>query len=129
VKRILIVDDEDDIREILRMSLEMIGGWDVLEARGGVEAISIANHAHPDAILLDMMMPEMDGIAVFEQLQKSSHTQGIPVILLTAKVQPADCRRFSDIGLAVLSKPFDPVVLPAMIADLLGWTTLNQRPA
>jgi CheY-like chemotaxis protein len=130
VKRILIVDDEDDIREILRMSLEMLAGWEVLEAHTGVEAISIALHAQPDAILLDMMMPGMDGIAVFEQLQGSADTRNIPVILLTAKTQPADRRRFSHLGLsAVVSKPFDPVALPGTIADLLGWNSAAQRPA
>jgi CheY-like chemotaxis protein len=128
VKCILIIDDEDDIREILRMSLETIGGWNVVDANSGEEGISLAGEAHPDAILLDMMMPEMDGLAVFEQLRESAQTRDIPVILLTAKMQPADRQRLSNLGLAaVLSKPFDPVVLPAKIADLLGWNSVEPR--
>jgi len=130
VRCILIIDDEEDIREILHMSLETIGGWNVMEARSGEEGIALAVEARPDAILLDMMMPEMDGLAALDQLRELAQTRDIPVILLTAKMQPADRQKFSNLGLAaVLAKPFDPVVLPSQIAALLGWNPVEQRPA
>ena len=122
-KRILLVDDEDDIREVATMSLEAVGGYEVLAASSGSEAIARATAEGPDAILLDVMMPEMDGPTTFGHLQEDARTRSIPVILLTAKVQPADRRRFEDLGVAaVLTKPFDPMQLPGQIADVLGWS-------
>jgi two-component system alkaline phosphatase synthesis response regulator PhoP len=122
VKRILLVDDEDDIREVAQLSLEMVGGWEVLTAGSGAEAIRRAEAEHPDAILLDVMMPGMDGPTTFQSLQANPSTRGIPVILLTAKVQSADRKRFEDLGVSgVLSKPFDPMLLAGQVASALGW--------
>ncbi|MBV9774819.1 MAG: response regulator [Gemmatimonadetes bacterium] len=121
-KRILLVDDEDDIREVAQLSLEMVGGWEVIAANSGQEAIRRAAAERPDAILLDVMMPDMDGPTTFRNLQADPATQGIPVLLLTAKVRTADRERFSELGVAgVLSKPFDPLTLAREIADVLGW--------
>jgi CheY-like chemotaxis protein len=123
LKRILVVDDEDDIREVAQLSLEMVGGWQVLAAGSGPEALQRAEQERPDAILLDVMMPGMDGPTTFQSLQANPATAGIPVILLTAKVQQADRRRFDGLGVAgVLSKPFDPMELAAQVASTLGWT-------
>lgn len=122
MKRILLVDDEDDIREVAQLSLEMVGGWEVLAASSGQEALRRAESERPDAILLDVMMPDMDGPTTFRNLQANPATHGIPVLLLTAKVRSADRERFAELGVAgVLSKPFDPLTLAQEIASVLGW--------
>lgn len=122
-RRILIVDDEPEIREVTQMSLEMVSGWQVLTAGSGDEGIAKAKEEKPDAILLDAMMPGMDGAATFEKLQADPSTKQIPVIMFTAKVQPADRKRFGDLGVRqVIAKPFDPVKLGSQIAAILGWS-------
>jgi len=121
-RKILLVDDEDDIREVAQMSLEMTAGWEVLTAASGAEALRLAAAERPDAILLDVMMPGMDGPATARALKAASPTAEIPVILLTAKVQAADRRRFDDLGVAgILAKPFDPMSLANEVSGVLGW--------
>ena len=121
-KRILIVDDEDDIREVAQVTLEMLGGWDILTASCGRQGLATAKAEQPDAILLDVMMPDMDGPTVFRELQADDGTRHIPVILLTAKVQAMDRRHFEELGVtAMIAKPFDPLALPGQVADALGW--------
>jgi CheY-like chemotaxis protein len=121
-RKILIIDDEEDIREVAALSLETVAGWDVLVAGSGAAGIAKARENHPDAILLDVMMPGMDGPTTFRELRAIPETSGIPVILLTAKVQAADQKRFSDLGVAsVMFKPFDPLILARDIAEVLGW--------
>ena len=121
--RILIIDDEDDIREVAALSLETLAGWDVVVANSGAQGLVRAAECSPDAILLDVMMPGMDGPSTFRELRKNPITAGIPVLLLTAKVQANDQRRFADLGVqAVLFKPFDPMTLSAQIATALGWS-------
>ena len=121
-RRILIVDDEDDIREVAQMSLEMVAGWEVIPARSGEEGVRLAAAHRPDAILMDVMMPGMDGPATAQRLREQVETAAIPVILLTAKVQPADRGRFEGVGVAgVLAKPFDPMQLAAQVSAVLGW--------
>ena len=120
--RILIIDDEDDIREVAALSLEATAGWEVITASSGREGIETAAREKPEAILMDVMMPEMDGPTTFKQMQANSATAGIPVVLLTAKVQGVDQRRFAGLGVAaVLFKPFDPLTLAAQISEALGW--------
>lgn len=120
--RILIIDDEDDIREIAAMSLETVAGWEVMVANSGAQGLTRAAAYKPDAILLDVMMPGMDGPTTFRELRKNPVTAKIPVLFLTAKVQATDRRRFADLGIhAVLVKPFDPLTLSTQIANVLGW--------
>ena len=120
--RILIIDDEDDIREVAALSLESVAGWEVIVASSGAQGLARAIEHKPDAILLDVMMPGMDGPTTFRELRKNPVTAKIPVLLLTAKVQSSDQRRFADLGVeAVLFKPFDPLTLSAEIAGVLGW--------
>ena len=122
MKRVLIIDDEDDIREVAQASLELVGGWEVVTARSGHEGIERAQTEQPDAILLDVMMPGLDGPTTFDHLQANAMTRHIPVLLLTAKVQTADRARFDSLGVhGVLSKPFDPMRLATDIAQALGW--------
>jgi len=123
MRKILIIDDEDDIRQVAALSLETIAGWEVVTANRGAQGIAMARSEKPDAVLLDVMMPEMDGPTTFKNLQADPATAGIPVILLTAKVQGVDQRRFASLGVvAVLFKPFDPITLADQMKEALGWT-------
>jgi len=121
-RKILIIDDEDDIREVAALSLESVAGWEVMVASSGAQGLVRAAEYQPDAILLDVMMPGMDGPTTFRELRKNPATSRIPVLLLTAKVQSTDQRRFADLGVeAVLFKPFDPLTLSTQISGVLGW--------
>jgi CheY-like chemotaxis protein len=121
-KRVLVIDDEDVVQEVIQGCLEDVGGWETLLASSGSEGLEIATAKQPDAILLDVSMPDMDGVETFQQLQENAATKDIPVILLTAKIQPADRARFSQLGIAgVIAKPFDPMTLADRIATNLGW--------
>ena len=120
--RILIIDDEEDIREVAALSLETVAGWQVITANSGAQGLARAIEHQPDAILLDVMMPGMDGPTTFRELRNHPRTRRIPVLLLTAKVQSSDQRRFADLGVeAVLFKPFDPLTLSTQIAAALHW--------
>ena len=122
MRRILIIDDEDDIREVASLSLEATAGWHVLTASSGAEGILIAARELPDAILMDVMMPGTDGPTTFTRMQQTPALAHIPVLLLTAKVQGVDQRRFAGLGVTgVLFKPFDPLALAGQISQALGW--------
>jgi CheY-like chemotaxis protein len=122
-RRVLVVDDDDTIRELVQLSLETLTGWDVLTASSGAEALRRAAEEHPDAILLDVMMPELDGPATMAQLRADPRIGDIPVIMVTAKVQASERRRFADIDgvRGVIAKPFDPMTLADEVAGMLGW--------
>lgn len=120
-KRLLLVDDEPDIREIARLSLEHVGGWEVATAASGVEALELAAAERFDLVLLDVMMPELDGPGTLARLRESGAIDDTPVIFLTAKVQAADRRQLDALGAAgFIGKPFDPMRLPDEIARVLG---------
>ena len=122
-KSVLLIDDEDNVREVAQMSLELMAGWSVVTASDGAQGITQALAYQPDVILLDVMMPGMDGPTTYQKLQADERTRHIPVILLTAKAQVAERQRLAELGVAaVLTKPFDPVQLPEQIAQLLGWS-------
>ena len=122
-KRILIVDDEESIQKVVSLSLKLEASWESITASSGKEGIRQAEAHHPDAILLDVMMPELDGVATFEALGNNPKTEAIPVILLTAKTRTAERRLFQNIGVAgVILKPFNPLSLASEIAKLLDWT-------
>jgi CheY-like chemotaxis protein len=124
VPRVLVVDDDDSIREITQIALEVVGGWEVYAAGGGAAALALAREHHPDAVLLDVMMPDMDGPTTFGHLRADAATEDIPVILLTAKVQVGDRQAWSDIDVAgVIAKPFDPMTLHVQVAEMLGWNS------
>ena len=107
---------------VAALSLETVAGWDVVMASSGAQGLARAIEYQPEAILLDVMMPGMDGPTTFRELRKNPVTALIPVLLLTAKVQASDQRRFADLGVdAVLFKPFDPMTLSTQIAGVLGW--------
>ena len=122
-KRILVIDNEEYIREIAQICLETVANWTVITAASGSEGLIKASSEQPDAILLDVMMPAMDGIATFEKLKANPKTEKIPVILLTAKVQSSERRRYADLGLtAAIAKPFNPLQLASQVAEALGWS-------
>jgi len=121
-KCLLIIDDEEDIREVTQLSLEMVRGWEVKTACCGGEGVIKAKAEQPDAILLDVMMPDMDGPTTLQKLQADPHTSHIPVFFLTAKVEPSERRQFVDLGVkGVIAKPFDPLKLADEVAAELGW--------
>lgn len=122
MKRILVIDNEPYIQEVAQISLETVAGWEVLTAGSGQEGLELAEQEQPDAILLDVMMPDMDGPTTFKQLQANPMTRQIPVILLTAKVQISDRQRYAEMGMtATIAKPFDPLQLANQITEALGW--------
>ncbi|MFQ4141417.1 response regulator [Chlorogloeopsis sp. ULAP02] len=119
-KRILIIDDEQDIRETTQMCLEIAGEWEVLTAVSGREGLIKAATEQPDVILLDVMMPDMDGLTTLQNLQKNPQTKNIPVILLTAKAQAAEQRQFTQLKIAaVITKPYDPFTLSDQVLQAL----------
>jgi two-component system, OmpR family, alkaline phosphatase synthesis response regulator PhoP len=121
-KRLLMIDDEETIQIVVKFGIKMAAGWDVLTANSGIIGIDTAEKELPDAILLDVMMPEMDGITTFKALQANPITANIPVIFLTAKAQTAERRQFNDLGISgVITKPFNSLDLPEQIAKILHW--------
>lgn len=119
-KHVLIIDDEPDIREATQVCLEIARGWHVTTASSSSEGLKKAASEQPDVVLLDVMMPDMDGLATFERLRTNPTTRHIPVILLTAKAQPADRRHFTQLEVAgVITKPYDPITLADQISEFL----------
>jgi CheY-like chemotaxis protein len=121
ITTILRVDDEPDIRTIAELSLTQVGGWQTILATNGAEALKLAGQHKPDLILLDVMMPEMDGETTFKALAANAETRNIPVIFMTAKVQSHEKERYVGVGAAgVIAKPFDPMRLPTDIRNILS---------
>ncbi len=122
IRQILVVDDEEHLRELVQACLEDLGGWQTLGASSGEECLQILQTERPNAILLDISMPGMDGTVVYDRLQSNPLTQSIPVILLTAKVLPRDRAKFALMGVTgVISKPIQPTTLTEEVAEILGW--------
>ncbi len=121
-KRILFIDDEEDIKTLARLCLELEAGWEMIAASNGIEGIAIAESQQPDAILLDVMMPGLDGLQTLAKLQVNPKTKHIPTIFITAKAQASDRRRFYAAGAkGVINKPFDSLTLASQISGFLGW--------
>jgi CheY-like chemotaxis protein len=118
--KILLVDDEVDIRKVAKLSLEAVGGHSVVLADGAVEALLLAATERPDLILIDVMMPGMDGPTAVKELRKDPTLANIPVIFMTARVQRTDTEHYRSLGaVGVIGKPFDPMTLPDEIKRLL----------
>ncbi|WP_127085399.1 response regulator [Dulcicalothrix desertica] len=119
-KQILVIDDDSDIRKLIQTCLEIMGGWQVLTAKSGNEGLLFAQTTQPDAILLDVMMPEMDGYDTCQKLKENPVTQHIPVILLTAKGRTADKHLVAELGVkGIIAKPFNSQKLAAQVAAAL----------
>lgn len=120
-RKLLLVDDETDIRKIAALALTRLGGWQVFQAASGPEAIDTATREQPEVILLDVMMPGMDGPSTLDALRKSPATASITVIFLTAKIQPSERERLSTLGAAgIIAKPFDAMRLSDEVAKIVG---------
>ena len=119
--KVLIIDDEDDIRRIACLSLSRVGKMEVVDASGGLEGVRKATAERPDAILLDVMMPGLDGPATLAALRSNPATAEIPVVFLTAKAMASEIERLLGLGArGVLTKPFDPMSLPQELKSCLG---------
>lgn len=124
LEKILYAEDEPDIQAIAKLALEMLGGYQVLICNNGTEALAQVREFAPDLILLDVMMPGMDGPTTLQKLREDPQTESIPVIFLTAKVQAAEVRQYQAIGaLDAIAKPFDPMTLAASVKRI--WETCN----
>lgn len=121
LKRILYAEDEPDIQAVAKLALEMVGGFEVLICGNGVEALQKVGDFAPQLILLDVMMPGMDGPTTLQNLRANAATAAIPVIFLTAKVQPPEVVQYQAMGaLDVIAKPFDPMTLAAQVKAIWG---------
>lgn len=116
LSRILYVEDEPDIRFVAQMALQAVGGFTVIACTSGQEALNAAPQARADLLLLDVMMPGMDGPSTLKALREIPATAHTPVIFMTAKVQAAEVKLYKELGaLEVIPKPFDPMELSAQI--------------
>ena len=120
IREILLVDDEADIRTIAHIALTQVGGWSARTAGSGPEALAMARQQRPDLVLLDVMMPGMDGPETLQRLHKLPGREDVPVIFLTAKAMAHDHAWLRDLGaVGVLTKPFDPMALPEQVLGIL----------
>ncbi|MGY1814792.1 response regulator [Blastococcus sp. SYSU D00820] len=123
-RTVLVVDDEPDIRELARMALELVGELHVVVAESGDAATRLAEEVRPDAVLLDVQMPGMDGPATLAALRSGAAGAGVPVVFLTASVQRSQLRELEELDVvAVLAKPFDPMTLHQQLGEVLGWSS------
>ena len=119
-RKALLIDDDPDIRTIGRLSLAHVGGLEVTLAASGLEGIDLARSVRPDVILLDVMMPELDGPSTLQRLRADPVLASIPIIFMTAKVQPHEVARYEAMGAAgVIAKPFNPMTLAEDIRRLV----------
>ncbi len=119
LNRILHVDDENDIRQVARLVLETVGGFTVEGCASGREALEKGPQFGPQLILLDVMMPGLDGPATFEAMKEIDGLRDVPVVFVTAKAMPSELQRFLDIGAAgVIAKPFDPMAISGQLRQI-----------
>ncbi len=126
LERILYVDDESDIQEIVAMALELIGDVEIKTCGSGREALALVDSFAPDIILLDVMMPEMDGPTTLEALKRHPRFAGTPVVFVTAKAHAREVERFRELGAAdVIAKPLDPMKLGDQVKRI--WAASHGR--
>ena len=126
-RRVLVVDDERAIRLLCRVNLAA-SGMDVLEAADGQAGLDLARKERPDLVLLDVMMPGVDGWTVARELAASEETRDIPIVFLTARAEPADKRLGEQLGgVGYLIKPFDPVSIGDVVEDVLSRLERGER--
>jgi two-component system chemotaxis response regulator CheY len=118
--RILVIDDEPDVRWMLRLSLERLG-HEVLLAEDGLRGVAMAQRQKPDVVVLDLMMPVMDGYGVLDAMQRDPRTSRLPILVLTAKALPDEEERVTEAGARrFVTKPFDPLDLAKALEELLA---------
>lgn len=119
LNKILYAEDELDIREITKIALEEIGGFSVIYCSNGLEVLEKAKNNEPDLILLDVMMPGMDGPTTLQELRKEVYYKSLPAIFMTAKIQPEEIAQYKAMGaIDVITKPFDPMTLSETIKNI-----------
>jgi CheY-like chemotaxis protein len=122
-RRLIVADDDDDIRMLVAMSLTRLGGHEIRTCSTGLAAIELAAEWLPDAVVMDVRMPVMDGPTAAGRLAAHPTTATIPVILMTASVRQEEQQALSALKVAgILSKPFDPMTLSDEITAMLGWS-------
>lgn len=127
LSKILCIEDEPDIRAITKLALETVGGFTVETCESGREALNKVATIAPDLILLDVMMPGMDGPTTYNALCELPEARHIPIVFMTAKVQSSEIERYTQMGaIGVISKPFDPMALATVVKDL--WAKHHDRP-
>jgi two-component system alkaline phosphatase synthesis response regulator PhoP len=120
IRKVLLAEDDEDIQKVARISLQFRGGWDVTLATDGEQCLALAASDPPDLILLDCMMPKLDGYETCRRLKQDPTLRHIPVIFLTAKSQEAEMRKGLTLGaVGYLVKPFNPMSLAAEIMQIL----------
>ncbi|MBF0588338.1 MAG: response regulator [Magnetococcales bacterium] len=125
LQRILYAEDETDIQEVASMALEAVGGYEMKICNNGQEAVEAAVAFNPDLIILDVMMPIMDGPTALEEIRKLEGFANIPAIFMTAKVQPQEVAEYIAMGaVEVIPKPFDPMNLPVTVQAI--WERANR---
>lgn len=125
LRKILYAEDEPDIREIAKIALEDIGGFSVVFCTNGSDVLVQAKNMHPDLLLLDVMMPEMDGPTTLKELRKLPKFDSLPTIFMTAKIQPDEIAKYKAMGvLDVITKPFDPMTLAENLNKI--WERYNE---
>lgn len=117
--RILMVEDEPDIQTVAKLALEAVGGFTVRTCSSGPEALDVAPSFRPDLVLLDVMMPGLDGPGTLDALRRTPDGAALPVLFMTAKVQPQEVAHLKALGaLGVIAKPFDPMTLASTIREI-----------
>lgn len=126
LKKILYVEDEEDIQAIAKIALEDIGNFTVKSCGSGQEALAVVEAFNPDLVLLDVMMPGLDGPATLRELRKLSTMKKVPIIFMTAKIQDSEVEQYRKLGvLDVLPKPFDPMTLADTIRQC--WMRYHEQ--
>lgn len=121
-KSILVIDDDNSMREIIQASLEITAGLRVILARSSDEGLAKAAIDQPDAILLDLMLPQMDGLTVLQMLRSNPLTQHIPIVLITAKARSLPRQQLAELDIqGTIAKPFKPAKLAEQLQKILGW--------
>lgn len=119
LQRILMVEDDSDIQIVAKLALEAVGGYTVRVASSGVEALACGRGFAPDLVVLDVMMPGMDGPTVLKRLRADTQTAHLPIVFMTAKAQAHEIAAYKKWGaFDVVTKPFDPMTLPATLAQI-----------
>ena len=120
INKVLLVDDDDDLRRVASISMRKVAGWEVLPASSGTQAVEIALENRPDLVLLDVMMPEMDGPMTLSAIRAEEALAELPVIFITARIQSSEIAELLALGVAgVIRKPFDPLTLAREVSDLV----------
>jgi two-component system OmpR family response regulator len=125
LKRILYAEDEPDIQQLVSLALEVVGGFTLKSCSSGLEAIAEVEAFAPQLLLLDVMMPDMDGPKALLKIREIEAYRTTPAIFMTAKVQPNEIQGYLDMGAVdVIAKPFDPMALATQISEI--WTRIQD---